>query len=206
MDWFGPTTGGLLGVLLFGCFIQVLTILSLLRYGLGLGGFDFGVVSFILALVLSCLMVEAKFGLTATLENTVEGKPISFSSEVDTKVRPFLIAASDPIIAQRVSSLTGKLASSPNTAVSPDNSSAVSTSLAQLETTFLLSQLKRSLAIGLMLLIPLLVIDLMVAFSLTLVGVQSISAVVISVPLKLLLFVSIDGWGLIVDKLLAGFI
>jgi flagellar biosynthetic protein FliP len=201
MDLFGPISGGLLGVLLFGCFVQVITILSLLRYGLGLGGFDFGVVSFILSLVLSLLMVEAKFGLSATLEKTIEGTPIGFSQILDSKVRPFLIESSDPQIVQRVSLLSTSLRV--GSTASPDVNN---TSLAQLEASFLLSQLKRALTVGLILLIPLIIIDLMVAFTLTVVGIQSVSATVISIPLKLLLFVTIDGWGLIVNKLLAGFI
>lgn len=198
MDFFGPFSGSILGVLLFGCFVQVITILSLLRYGLGLKGFDMGIVSFILALVLSLLMIEARFGVTNSLEKTVEAKPIEFAEVIDSKIRPFLIAGSDPAISQRVALLV--------TSVAGADTAKNSNSLVQLETSFLLSQLKRALTIGLILLIPLLVIDLMVAVTLTLVGVQSMPAAVVAIPLKLLLFVMMDGWSLIVNKLLIGFI
>lgn len=201
MDLFAAFSGSLLGILLFGCFVQVITILSLIRYGLGLTGFDVGLVSFVLALVLSLLMIESKFGLNSSLEKTVSGSPIVFSEVIESKVKPFLIEASDPLISQRVSQLANSIASS-----NKQNSESTTTSLAQLEATFLLSQLKRALTIGLILLMPLLVIDIMVAITLTVVGVQTIPAAVVAIPLKLLLFVIIDGWSLIVNKLLIGFI
>ena len=156
-----------------------------------------GIVSFILALVLSLLMVETKFGLSGSLEKTVQGAPIGFSQVLDSKIRPFLIANSDAVISQRVATIAK---------AAVPKSDDISSSLAELEASFLLSQLKRALTIGLILLIPLLVIDLMVAVTLTLVGIQSIPAAMVAIPLKLLLFVIIDGWGLIVNKLLVGFI
>ena len=67
---------------------------------------------------------------------------------------------------------------------------------------FLISELKKALSIGLMLLIPFIAIDLVVAHLLTLVGVAHLSAGVVSLPLKLLLFAAVDGWSLLVTKLL----
>lgn len=190
--------------MLFGCFVQVITILSLLRYGLGLNGFDMGIVSFLLSLVLSIFMVEARFGLSATLENTVAGRAIAFEQILESEVRPFLIEASDPAIARRVALLASSISNKKPTAAGAP--AVEQSSLAQLQASYILSQLKRALTVGLILLIPLLLIDLMVAVTVTLVGIQSLPAAVLSIPLKLLLFLIIDGWGLIVNKLLVGFV
>jgi flagellar biosynthetic protein FliP len=202
MDWFGPLSGGLLGILIFGCFVQVITLLSLLRYGLGLNGFDFGIVNFLLAFVLSCLMVEAKFGITSTLERTVEGSGVQFSQVLDSKVKPFMESATEPQIAQRLRSLSASIEGSSLTA-SPQAQER--RSLAETGAGFILTQLKRSLTLGLMLLVPLVLIDFMVGVVITMVGIPSLSSAVVSIPLKLLLFVVIDGWTLVINKLLLGF-
>jgi len=66
---------------------------------------------------------------------------------------------------------------------------------------FVLSELKTSFQIGCMLFIPFLVIDLIVSSVLMAMGMMMLSPLVISLPLKLLLFVLVDGWTLTVNTL-----
>ena len=66
---------------------------------------------------------------------------------------------------------------------------------------FVLSELKTAFQIGCMLFIPFLVIDLVVASVLMAMGMMMLSPLVISLPLKLLLFVLVDGWTLTVNTL-----
>jgi len=66
---------------------------------------------------------------------------------------------------------------------------------------FVLSELKTAFQIGCMLFIPFLVIDLVVASILMAMGMMMLSPLVISLPLKLLLFVLVDGWTLTVHTL-----
>lgn len=66
---------------------------------------------------------------------------------------------------------------------------------------FVLSELKTAFQIGCMLFIPFLVIDLVVASVLMAMGMMMLSPLVISLPLKLLLFVLVDGWSLTVNTL-----
>jgi flagellar biosynthetic protein FliP len=66
---------------------------------------------------------------------------------------------------------------------------------------FVLSELKTAFQIGCMLFIPFLVIDLVVSSVLMAMGMMMLSPLVISLPLKLLLFVLVDGWTLTVDTL-----
>jgi len=66
---------------------------------------------------------------------------------------------------------------------------------------FVLSELKTSFQIGCMLFIPFLVIDIIVASVLMSMGMMMLSPLVISLPMKLLLFVLVDGWALTVNTL-----
>lgn len=66
---------------------------------------------------------------------------------------------------------------------------------------FVLSELKTAFQIGCMLFIPFLVIDLVVSSVLMAMGMMMLSPLVISLPLKLLLFVLVDGWTLTVHTL-----
>ncbi|GAB7539424.1 flagellar type III secretion system pore protein FliP [Burkholderia sp. 3C] len=67
---------------------------------------------------------------------------------------------------------------------------------------FVLSELKTAFQIGAMLFIPFLVIDIIVASVLMAMGMMMLSPLVISLPLKLLLFVLVDGWALTVTTLI----
>jgi len=66
---------------------------------------------------------------------------------------------------------------------------------------FVLSELKTAFQIGCMLFIPFLVIDLVVSSVLMAMGMMMLSPLVISLPMKLLLFVLVDGWTLTVNTL-----
>lgn len=66
---------------------------------------------------------------------------------------------------------------------------------------FVLSELKTSFQIGCMLFIPFLIVDLVVSSVLMAMGMMMLSPLVISLPLKLLLFVLVDGWTLTVNTL-----
>ena len=67
---------------------------------------------------------------------------------------------------------------------------------------FVLSELKVAFLIGLQVLLPFLVIDLVTSSLLTGLGLASLSPMWVSLPLKLLVFVSIDGWFLTVQMLM----
>ena len=62
---------------------------------------------------------------------------------------------------------------------------------------YILSELKAGFQIGAILFLPFMVIDMVVASITTSVGMLQLPPVVISTPLKLLLFVMVDGWGLV---------
>jgi flagellar biosynthesis protein FliP len=70
---------------------------------------------------------------------------------------------------------------------------------------YILSELKVGFQIGAVLFLPFLVIDLVVASITTSVGMLQLPPVVISTPIKILLFVMVDGWNLLVGSLMKSF-
>jgi len=70
---------------------------------------------------------------------------------------------------------------------------------------FVLSELKRAFTIGFLLFIPFLIIDMVVASSLMSMGMMMLPPVTISMPFKLMLFVLVDGWGLLIRSLVTTF-
>jgi len=69
---------------------------------------------------------------------------------------------------------------------------------------FLVSELKTAFSIGVRLLLPFLVLDLLVATLLASTGLGMVSPATVSLPLKLVVFVMADGWSLVVQSLLDG--
>ncbi len=70
---------------------------------------------------------------------------------------------------------------------------------------FIISELKTAFQIGFILYLPFLVIDMVVASVLMAVGMMMLPPVVISLPFKLMLFVLVDGWGLLIGSMVKSF-
>jgi len=70
---------------------------------------------------------------------------------------------------------------------------------------YILSELKTGFQIGAILFLPFLVIDMVTASVTTSIGMMQLPPVVISTPLKILLFVVADGWNLVVGSMLKSF-
>ena len=70
---------------------------------------------------------------------------------------------------------------------------------------YILSELKAGFQIGAVLFLPFLLVDLVVASVTTSIGMLQLPPVVISTPVKILLFVMVDGWNLLADKLIHSF-
>ena len=71
---------------------------------------------------------------------------------------------------------------------------------------FVVSELKTAFQIGFMLYVPFLVIDMVVSAILMAMGMMMLPPIMISLPFKLMLFVLVDGWHLIVGSLVRSFV
>jgi flagellar biosynthetic protein FliP len=70
---------------------------------------------------------------------------------------------------------------------------------------FAISELKTAFEIGFLLFLPFLIIDMVVASILLSMGMMMLPPIMISLPFKLLLFVLVDGWNLIVGSMMRSF-
>jgi type III secretion protein R len=70
---------------------------------------------------------------------------------------------------------------------------------------FVVTELTEAFAIGFLIFLPFLIIDLVVANVLLALGMQMLNPTQVSLPFKLLLFVAIDGWGLLAQALVSGY-
>lgn len=70
---------------------------------------------------------------------------------------------------------------------------------------FVTSELKTAFQIGFLFFIPFLIIDLVVASVLMSMGMMMLSPLIISLPFKLMLFVLVDGWNLVLGTLAGSF-
>ncbi len=70
---------------------------------------------------------------------------------------------------------------------------------------FMISELKTAFQIAFLIYVPFLILDLVVASIIMSMGMMFLPPVLVSLPLKLALFVLVDGWNLLVDSLIRGF-
>lgn len=77
--------------------------------------------------------------------------------------------------------------------------------LSVLVPSFVVTELSEAFAIGFLLYLPFLVVDLVISNVLLALGMQMLNPTQVSLPFKLLLFVGIDGWGLLAQALVSGY-
>ena len=87
----------------------------------------------------------------------------------------------------------------------PNPDSPADVSLLTLIPAFMISELRAAFIIGFVIFVPFLVIDLVVAAALMSMGMLMLPPVMISLPFKILLFVLVDGWGLIITSLISSY-
>lgn len=71
---------------------------------------------------------------------------------------------------------------------------------------FVISELQLAFEIGFILYLPFVIVDLLMSNLLLALGMQMVSPMVVSLPLKMLLFVQLDGWGKLVDGLISSYV
>jgi flagellar biosynthetic protein FliP len=191
------TALGLLPVLalMMTSFTRFVIVLSLLRQALGLQqGLPNRLITGV-ALILT-LLVMRPVGLQVWNEAMVpfDQDKITMQQALEIAAKPvsrFMLAQTSKTALAQVAKLSGE-----GDVAHPEDH-AFTVKLAA----FVLSELKTAFQIGCMLFIPFLVIDLVVSSVLMAMGMMMLSPLVISLPLKLLLFVLVDGWSLTVNTL-----
>lgn len=87
----------------------------------------------------------------------------------------------------------------------PPPETAADVDIGKLAPAFILNELRVSFTIGFVILLPFLLIELVVASILLSLGMMMVPPATISLPIKILMFVLIDGWSLVIQGVLGGF-
>ena len=183
-------------VLLMTCFTRFVIVLSLTRNGLGLQGIPPTQVLIGLALFMTFFVMGPVFSQVNedAIQPALAGK-ISTSEAFERGFEPlraFMLERTDPSDLDTFASEASVDAATPQ-----DVPARV------LIPAFAISELRKAFLIGFLIFVPFLVIDLVVSAVLMGLGMVMVPPIVISLPLKLLLFVLVDGWALVVRSLMA---
>lgn len=186
-------------ILMTTSFTKIFVVLALTRNALGLQGVPPNQVLAGLSLFLSLFIMAPVIGDVndAGVQPYLSGA-LTFSDafEVGTvPLREFMLAhtrESDLALITRAADL-------------PNPESQADVALTTLIPAFMLSELRAAFIIGFVVFVPFLVIDLVVAAALMSMGMVMLPPVMVSLPFKLLLFVLVDGWGLIVTALVGSY-
>lgn len=181
------------------CFIRIIVVLSFLKTAMGTQSMPPNQVSIALALFLTFFImfpywqVANQNGLQPYLAGEI-GQEQALT-EVVAPIREFMFKQT------RESDLA--LFVNLSQAERPASQEEVSTMT--LIPAFLISELKTAFQIGFIIYIPFIVIDMIVASTLMSMGMMMLPPVMISMPFKILLFVMVDGWHLLIRSLITSF-
>ena len=217
MDPAASYLAGLLTVLLFSAFVKILTTLCILRYGIGLNSSGFGLVVVTLSFALTLFVMSPQLDALGVVELWGGAKAWPEAATIEKEFRPFMEKNADQKVLQRLHRISERL--KPSVAGAPQAESAAPAPSDQAATqvpkppeklpvliaAFLISELKEAFQLGFLFLVPFLVIDLLVTNILLVLGVAQLSQAVVALPLKILLFVAVDGWALVSEKLTSGY-
>ncbi|MCF7202761.1 flagellar type III secretion system pore protein FliP [Pseudomonas oligotrophica] len=186
-------------VMLMTSFTRIIIVFSILRQALGLQQTPSNQILVGLALFLTLFVMAPVFerinreALQPYLAEQLPAQDAIARAEVPLKA--FMLAQtreSDLALFVRLSKRT-------------DIQGPEATPLTILVPAFVTSELKTAFQIGFMIFIPFLIIDMVVASVLMAMGMMMLSPLIISLPFKIMLFVLVDGWGLIIGTLAGSF-
>lgn len=186
-------------LLLCTCFTKVFMVLGITRNALGLTSMPPNQVLAGLALFLSMFIM----GPTVSAINEQGVQPYLKGDKTQSEafkdgvqpLREFMSGVTRPDEVALLVKVSG--------AEKPANMDAVP--LTTLIPAFVLSELRAAFIIGFVIFIPFLIIDLVVSASLMSLGMMMLPPVTVALPFKLLLFVLVDGWALIITALVGSY-
>jgi flagellar biosynthesis protein FliP len=186
-------------LLMMTAFTRIIIVLAILRQALGTGATPTNQTLLGLALFLTFFIMSPVFdkvnesALSPYMDEKISAQEAI--SNAKAPFRDFMLGQTRDSDIELFARISGK--------ESIESPEAVPFSL--LVPAFVTSELKTAFQIGFIIFIPFLIIDLVVASVLMSMGMMMLSPVVISLPFKLMLFVLVDGWALIIGSLAASF-
>ncbi len=193
-------------LLMTTCFVRMSVVLALVRQGLGAAGVPSNQIVLSLAIFLSAMVMWPVW--TQAWNDGVAPYQAGELAMTDAFERGSLpvrrwMATQIEAAGNRDTVLLflSRLPGGPRKAATYDD-----VPLEALLPAFLVSELETAFTIGLRLLLPFLVLDILVATLVVSTGLVMLPPSIVSLPLKLLVFVTADGWTLVVRALLEGFV
>jgi type III secretion protein R len=188
-------------------FVKISTVLQIVRSAIGAQSVPSNTVVLALATALTLLAMAPVGSRIAA-----RGAPLLSGKEHDavTLVREGIDAVREPMrdflganasVREKARFLTIAKDARP----AADRDAVTDRDLPVLVPAFVVTELGEAFAIGFLLFLPFLIVDLVVSNILLALGMQMLSPTQVSLPFKLLLFVGIDGWGLLSQALVAGY-
>ncbi len=186
-------------------FTRIVVVLSFLRTALGLQQTPPNAVLISLALFMTGFIMAPTFekiyseGLLPLMEEEID--EIEAFEKGASPVRQFMLEH----VRSKDLELFLELAADPKADGPPVLENPDDTPLRALIPAFMISELRRAFEIGFLIFIPFLVIDMVVASVLMSMGMMMLPPVLISMPFKLIFFVLVDGWYLVVGSLVSSY-
>ena len=187
-------------VLMMTSFVRIIVVLSILRQALGTAQTPPNTVLVGLALFLTFFIMSPVFeqiyqtAIIPYMNNQMEFQ--AALAKAEAPLRAFMLAQTREDDIQMFSQI----------AKAKEIAGPEDVPFTTLVPAFVTSELKSAFTIGFMLYIPFVVIDMVVASVLMSMGMMMLSPMIISMPFKLMLFVLVDGWSLIMGSLASSFI
>ena len=187
------------GLMMLTSFTRIIIVLSIVRQAVGMPQAPSGQILIGLSLFLTFFIMAPVFDrVYEQAINPYLNEKIEFMQAIEAAGKPFrefmMNQTRDKDLAMFI-----------NIAGKDDVNSADDVSFSMLVPAFVTSELKTAYQIGFMIFIPFLVIDLVVASVLMAMGMMMLSPMIISLPFKIMLFVLVDGWALIMGTLASSF-
>ena len=181
------------------CFPFMITVLSILRQGIGLQQSPPNMMLVSLALFLTLFVMEPVFSVAwAQGVAPYSDGQINLETAFRETMAPFRVFMSQRVNPDTLTALAD---------LRPEliTSSETEPSLSLLVPSFMLSEIARAFQVGFLLFLPFLIIDLVVAAILMSMGMMMVPPAIVSLPFKLAFFVVADGWTLIASGLVQSY-
>ena len=181
------------------CFPFMVTVLAILRQGLGLQTSPPNILIVSLALFLTYFVMEPVFlvAWSEGIEPMVAGT-LETETAILAALAPFREFMGGRVAADTFANLASLREIEPVAALAD-------APLSILIPSFLLSEIERAFQIGFLIFMPFLIIDLVVAAILMSMGMMMVPPAIVSLPFKLAFFVAADGWSLISSALVRSY-
>jgi len=186
-------------LIMFTSFTRIVVVLSFLRHAFGGQSIPPNPVIIGLSLFLT-------FYIMSPTINVINEKAITPYIEEEINLGEAIEEATPPLREFMLKQTRQKdIALFVNLSKKPAPSTPNDLSMSVLVPAFAISELKTSFEIGFLLFLPFLIIDMVIASILLSMGMMMLPPVMISLPFKLLLFVLVDGWNLIIGSMVRSF-